>query len=318
MRFRIRDFTPDDYAASAELVSAAFADYPISEKEMRFADAHRDPKCMTRRWIAERDGWMVGGAQVGQSEWMYHPQKFHLMVIVHPEHQGQGIGGALYDHLMAELAPRDPISLMSQAREDHERAVRFLKDRGFVETQRAWESRLDVAGFDFAPFEGSETRATSVGIEIRSVSELRTLPDWTRRLYDLEWELAQDVPHTETLTQPEFAQWERKHLLNPNFLPEGYFVALEGGRMVGMSQLWKSQAGSDLRVGLTGVLRKYRRRGIALALKLATIRFARERGVAELKTWNEINNRAMLSINETLGFVKQPAWIEFTNRLRDG
>jgi mycothiol synthase len=318
MRFRIRDFTPDDYAASAELVSAAFADYPISEKEMRFADAHRDPRCLMRRWIAEGDGRMVGGAQVGQSEWMYHPQKFHLMVIVHPEQQGQGIGAALYDHLMAQLAPRDPISLQSQAREDCQRAVRFLLDRGFVETQRAWESRLDVAGFDFAPFEGAEARASTAGIEIRPVSDLQALPDWSRTLYDLEWELAQDVPHTEELTQPEFAQWERKHLLNPNSLPEGYFVALDGERMVGMSQLWKSQAGSDLRVGLTGVRREYRRRGIALALKLATIRFARQRGVPELKTWNEINNRAMLAINEALGFVKQPAWIEYTKKIRDG
>ena len=97
----------------------------------------------------------------------------------------------------------------------------------------------------------------------------------------------------------------------------GFFVALDGERYVGMSNLWKSQADpSELYTGLTGVSRSHRRRGIALALKLRAIDYARRNGVRRLKTWNESNNRAMLSINEALGFVKQPAWINYVKQIR--
>jgi hypothetical protein len=83
-----------------------------------------------------------------------------------------------------------------------------------------------------------------------------------------------------------------------------------------MSQLWHSQASDDLYNGLTGVLRSHRRRGIALVLKLRGIAYAQSLGRPTIKTWNEANNRAMLAINEALGFVKQPAWIDFVKVLR--
>jgi predicted GNAT superfamily acetyltransferase len=62
---------------------------------------------------------------------------------------------------------------------------------------------------------------------------------------------------------------------------------------------------------LTAVLRDERGKGIAMALKLRTIEYARTQGLRELRTWNASINRPMLAINEALGFVKQPAWITF-------
>src|SRR5262249_28262313 len=67
----------------------------------------------------------------------------------------------------------------------------------------------------------------------------------------------------------------------------------------------------------TGVLREYRRRGIAMALKLRAILYAKSAGYSRIKTWNEQGNRPMLSINEALGFIKQPAWIAFAKKLSD-
>ncbi len=48
-----------------------------------------------------------------------------------------------------------------------------------------------------------------------------------------------------------------------------------------------------------------------MALKLATIGYAREHGYTMIKTWNATVNEGMLAINGKLGFVRQPAWIEF-------
>ena len=88
------------------------------------------------------------------------------------------------------------------------------------------------------------------------------------------------------------------------------------GEYVAQSNLWKTD-GDYLHVGMTGTRRAYRRKGLALALKLRTMEFAKANGVKELRTGNESNNRAMLAINEAMGFVKQPIWMDFVKTFKD-
>ncbi len=114
----------------------------------------------------------------------------------------------------------------------------------------------------------------------------------------------------------DYEQW-RKRLENPGLLPDANFIALDGDRYVGFSNLWKSQGDDHLHTGLTGILRAYRRRGIALALKLRAVAYAKARGAPVIRTGNETGNRAMLSINEKLGFARQPAWIDFVKVVKE-
>ena len=72
-----------------------------------------------------------------------------------------------------------------------------------------------------------------------------------------------------------------------------------------------------METGLTGTRREYRRRGIAVAMKVHALGWAKANGYELTKTWNATTNTGMLAINERLGFVKQPAWIEFTKRFRE-
>lgn len=70
-----------------------------------------------------------------------------------------------------------------------------------------------------------------------------------------------------------------------------------------------------MHTGLTGVLPEYRRRRIALALKQRALAWAREQGVKLVRTSNDSTNLRMLSINERLGFVKEPAWIHLVRHV---
>jgi GNAT superfamily N-acetyltransferase len=127
--------------------------------------------------------------------------------------------------------------------------------------------------------------------------------------------MSRDVPRPDEYTPVKFEEWVKFNLENHNVLPDGYFLAMRQGDFAGVSNLWKAPEADVLHVGLTATRRDYRRMGIALALKLKAIDYARQRGVRELRTGNETRNRPMLSINEALGFVKQPVWVSYVKTL---
>jgi mycothiol synthase len=64
---------------------------------------------------------------------------------------------------------------------------------------------------------------------------------------------------------------------------------------------------------LTGVLSQYRRRGIAIALKVKTITYAREHGFRRIFT--NSSNPAMQALNTKLGFRSGP-WRVYLQTLR--
>lgn len=308
-----------DYAAVAAVGNAVAPEYPDSVEEIKHNDAARPAHIVYRRFVAELDGVAVGVASFGQMLGMYHPQKFSVYAGVIPSEQGRGIGRALYATLLQQLAPLDPLSLRTNLREDGLRAMRFLRERGFVEDRRAWESRLDVTSFDPAPFAGQEERVLAQGLRLVTLSELiANDPEHRRKLYELDVEATHDEPMPEPFTPPAQEDYDRYIFDNPDLRPDGFFVALDGERYAGLSSLFGNQAEpSTLSVGFTGVGRDYRRRGIALALKLRALNYAKRQGVRTIKTWNDSTNRAMLSINEALGFAKQPAWVNLVKKLSD-
>jgi RimJ/RimL family protein N-acetyltransferase len=55
----------------------------------------------------------------------------------------------------------------------------------------------------------------------------------------------------------------------------------------------------------TGVIREYRGRGIATALKLKVIEYGKKNGYRVIKTWNDSVNEAMLAVNIKLGFKRR-------------
>jgi mycothiol synthase len=82
---------------------------------------------------------------------------------------------------------------------------------------------------------------------------------------------------------------------------------------VGLAFL-QMRAGSIADNGYTGVDRLYRGRGIARALKLRTVEWAREHGVEAIVTGNDVDNKPMLGINIELGYRPLPANIEYVRK----
>jgi GNAT superfamily N-acetyltransferase len=319
MPIPLRPFRDDDYPRLVEIRNRVYPDYPESLDEIRHDDATWDSQRYGRlRLVAEDvDGRMVAYGQINHMPSQFHPRKFELDVVVDPGCQRRGIGSALYDRLLEELAARNALLTRAQVQESMSASVAFLARRGFDEVQREWESRLDVAAFDFASFSGADERVTQAGISITTLAAERERdPDVLGKLYQLHATCERDVPSVDPVTDVPVELFLARAIEAPGALADAHFLARHGERYVGLSSLFRSLEDPHiLYQELTGVLRDYRGQGIAMALKLATVRYARTHGYREIRTWNDTRNRPMLRINEAMGFQKQPAWIVFEKGL---
>lgn len=209
--------------------------------------------------------------------------------------------------------------MRAEAKESSPDGIRFLGERGFVEAQRWWESRLDVAAFGPTRFAGAAERAAEQGITLTELATERARDLEALRAADDQFLVClRDVPEIDPVTDVPFEHVVAHGVDDPSALPDGYLLAIDRGRDVGLSNLlaMPEQPGV-VRQGLTGVLPEDRGRGIAMALKLLTIAYAAAGGERELRTWNNTRNRPMPRINEVMGFVKEPVWIVFQTRLGD-
>ena len=98
-------------------------------------------------------------------------------------------------------------------------------------------------------------------------------------------------------------------LERPGFSPATFWVALHGDRVVGLAQL-RDRGDGFAENAYTAVDRQYRGRGIARALKLQGVEWARRNGVRRLITWNDAGNAPMLAVNMAMGYRPLPGTIE--------
>ena len=310
----IRQATKEDFPAIAEVLNNCWIDQRTTAEAIEEKQRTIPQHIKHGDFVAEENGDIVAYGGYSQFIGMFHPQKFGAWIHVIPEHRNKGIGTALLNTILEELQPFNLISLRTDTREDQTAGIHLIQKWGFVESKRYWESRLDVRGFDLRSYAKVGEKSMSHNIEITNLTELsKRNADYLQKYYDLWSEAREDVPRPEPVTTIPFEDWHALIIETPYLIPEASIIAVDKttGAYVGLSQLYKAEDGEYLKTGLTGVLRGYRRKGIALAMKVKGIAYAKSINAPQIRTGNESNNRAMLSINEMLGYVKQPMWIDF-------
>ena len=316
---RIREFEDRDYTAVVAIGNRSFPDYAWTEQDARHEDSTwTDPKYFKARYVVEDDrGEVAGVLEIHHQRGWFDPERMRVNITVDPDARHRGYGTALFERAVAVARSQHVTTLIGNAKESMTDSVAFLRARGFVERQRAWESRLDVRSFDFAKFAGAEPRVAREGIRITTLAEeMKADRDGAiRRAFEIQEVCRRDIPSVDRPTEGSFDRFLLE-VEGPQILLDAFFLAVKDGEYVGLSDLWKDSGDPQgLYQGLTGVHPAHRGKGIAMALKLQTVRYARATGKTLIKTWNDTRNRPMLAINEAMGFVKQPAWIEFEKRI---
>jgi GNAT superfamily N-acetyltransferase len=321
LSLRFREFHPSNYERLVAIYNANYPDYPLSAAELRSRDESVDrTKYLLRRFecIDLEQERIVGYGQLINVPDMYHPKKFMANILVEPEKQCKGIGRAIYNRLDEELSSRNAILIWTMTKEDLPKRIEFFRRRGFAEKTRNWESRLDLTTADTARLAGYVERSLNEGITYSTLDEERQRgQDALRKIHKLSQLIQADMPREADFTPLSYEDWETYSLKNPQLLPKGYIIAKDGSNYVGMSDVHQidSEPGV-LNQDDTGVIREYRGRGIATALKLKVIEFGKKNGYRTIKTWNDSVNASMLAINNKLGFKRKVGWILMERVLR--
>lgn len=219
------------------------------------------------------------------------------------ERRRRGVGTALFSQLSRHARAGGRDSLIFSARHDDHDSLEYLGNRGFVEVIRLRESVLDLA---------DEPTAFPVpeGIEL-----VRLETQHEPAMYAAATLFTRDIPTSEDhIDIGPIEQWRRDEL-PPHTARDCSFVALDGGDVVGYTVLLDDGEGTGLS-SMTGVVPAWRRRGLALALKQASIDAARTHELRILRTANAMDNPMRL-VNERLGYRRDVDWLHLRGPLLD-
>jgi GNAT superfamily N-acetyltransferase len=318
---KVRPFQPieAEYDAAVAVNNTNWPDNPKTTDEEKRSDAHRNPAYFFQRLVGEHSGRIVATGECGETFWLAEPDQYSWHFNILPDYANQGFEEQMYDSLMAQLAQRHPRKFFVGMRDDKVEQVQFIETHGYRLIQREPTSYLDVRTFDVSHFSDVMTRVQQQGIQILGVNRLQQVdPEWMQKLWNLQWEIKQDVPGTGQAREM-FEEFKKRVNDANHYDPGAHFAAVhqtdadgnDAGSYVGMTRLTYNKVDPTLgSTHLTGVVRSYRRRGVATALKVHAIRIAKAQGVRRIDTMNHEDN-PMLALNIHLGFKPGPAWLYY-------
>jgi len=314
MNYTIRKLRhPDDYAAVASLLNLIWPEPTTAELlqeeeekippgQLHYDEAGRLSGWDRPKWVAEDEGGrLVGYAILWRAPWTEPGTLFHT-VVVHPDARGNGAGGALYAAVLERASEVRAARLVAYVKEADEKSIAYAERRGYVKERLSFESVLDLESFRF-----DERLTAAIGEAERSGIRFATLAEEPgeeneRKLHELYRVAHGDIPGFSG-DFPWFEEWKKWELEAPGFRPEWFHIAKDGERYVGVVSLQRNEQTQAMYHDFTGVLREYRGRRIALALKLLGIRSAIAAGAPYIRTHNDSMNGPMLRINrDLLGF----------------
>ena len=303
--FHLRPARPSSDEAGIASVVNAFEQNPVSEDTVHEWLTHTVPGRISYRQVAVTHDDVVVGYAVSVHETWDPEGQFYAWVGVAPAWRGRGIGSALYTDVVQFLNQHDADTITSEVRDDCAISLAFAGRREFEKDRHLFQSSLDLETFDESPYLGTLAGVAEAGIRVHSLADFGDTPDARKKLYEVNAITDRDVPGWigPGLSFEEFNEWVYEAGW---YRPEGQLLAADGDRWIGISAIRlypESQQAFNVH---TGVIREYRRRHIALALKLAAVRYARNQGARSLSTHNDSTNGPMLALNRKLGYVPEP------------
>ncbi len=105
----------------------------------------------------------------------------------------------------------------------------------------------------------------------------------------------------------DLGEFRARDVDRPGIRADGFWIALDGEEVAGYASVLVDPPRPTVGIhDMTAVRRAWRGRGIARALKQATIDWARDAGLEALETGNDTENAPMRAVNARLGYRPLP------------
>jgi len=266
-----------------------------SEREFRVTTlALNENRQAIGYWDMDREPWR-------------DPRHFYIKVIVAPEERGHGLGAQMYEEALRVVRVHGATHLKSTVRETDLVSLKFAERRGFKIEHHTFVSTLDLIDFDELRFDGLMARVHTEGSCFFSLAEAGVTEENKRKLYEVNRATGLDNPGNDG-TFPDFHTFSKDVFEASWFRADTQILASYHDQWVGLAAIGIYPEDQHAYNAFTGVLSKYRRRGLAQALKLQTIRLAKQKGMRYIRTDNDSKKTPMLAINRNLGYRPEPGY----------
>lgn len=314
----IRNFVPtdDEYRAIVDLEHQCQDDSLASVEGFKHFDANSAKDHWHERLVVEVDGCVVGAAFISLAHWVDEDDYYVIHYQLRSDIEDRYSLQVIHKECQRRVLARGAKKVGTLARGDQPDRIAMLERDGYSLVQTQYNSRLDLNQYEGADLDARVSALQQAGIQFMDAAALSSQdPQFRPKLYELLNEIEKDVPSQHEHAQPAFAFWERNWFENPVHRDDALLVALDGGRYVGVTRSMAVDGDEGrLYTEITGTLRDYRRRGIALALKHLALQSAKTQGFRYVATSNEVEN-PMFAINQKLGFEELPEQLHFLRAL---
>ena len=274
----------------------------------------QEDKSFTRNYKTERVLGELNGEIVARGDYWHEPdsRKHHFALYVVPASQETAVPAQMQQYLLHQIEKMEPHKVASEPLEDEHYRIQLLEASGFELMMRFPRSAQDVGHVNLVDYEPVLTAVQQLGICFVTLTDVMGRdPAWQHNIWQLFSQIEQDIPtphHEEPTPFNQYADYYK----GDDFRPDSWAIAMDGnGDYVGMSVVnVMAKRPHGLFAGITGVIRSHRRRKIATALKLQSIKYAQQNGFRTIYTDNEENN-PMFQLNLELGFKPLPAWVYY-------
>ena len=319
----IKKFSETD----AEFIELARIDNLINHDSISHPDDDkrewgiRDKSLIRNRLLLYKHNVLIGAMYYRQGRDKNNRTTFFTLNI-DPNHNTQKYQEALYSRMLEEIKSFNSNKMLTGIYDhpNYSLIKQFLIDNQFKLAQTNREYSCDITKVDLKKYQPLIKKLESEGIKFYdSKEEMTKFPNHYKKLEELEWAYSQDFPIPDGVehTRPPFDHYMK--IIN-DYYENCYgadIVAVINGKYIASTNLeiYHKTEPHKAWTGELGVLKEFRRRGIATALKIKAIEKLLKKGVTEVRTDNEENN-PMYKINVALGFEPVPFSLEYMKEIK--
>jgi len=320
--FRIKKFTETDseFKELARIDNLVNHDSIVHPDDDKREWTIRDKSLIRDRLLLYKSSLLIGVIYYSQGRGKNNRTTFFTLNI-DPEYNTQQYRELLYNRMLEEIKLFKSNKIFTHIYEhsNYDLVKQFLINNQFKLVQTNREYSCDITKINIEKYRFLSEKLEAEGIKFYdSRDELKKFSDHYRKLEELIWTYSKDFPIPDGVehTRMPFKQAMKIQI---DFEENSYgteIVAIKEGKYIGSTdiQVYPKTEPQKGWTGGLGVLKEFRRKGIATALKIKAIERLLIKGVTEIRTDNEENN-PMYKINIILGFEPVSCSLEYMKKI---